>query len=102
MSLIVNEVANNCYKHAFSGIDHARMTITLRLSGRQLHLCIEDNGKGLPQNFDPEAINSLGMQLLYTLTEQLSGTYSLSSEGEGTRFTLAFDLMDVRGAHSAL
>lgn len=102
LSLIVNEVVTNCYKHAFSGIDHARMTITSRLSGRQLHLCIEDNGKGLPQNFDPEAISSLGMQLLYTLTEQLSGTYSLSSEGEGTRFTLAFDLMDVRGAHSAL
>ena len=46
-------------------------------------------GVGFPEDLDFRQTDSLGLQLVCVLTEQLEGTIELAREG-GTRFTLTF------------
>jgi PAS domain S-box-containing protein len=71
--LIVNELLSNSLKHAFP--DGRSGLIVLRLNevdGRRL-LHYADNGVGLPDDFDYRKTQSLGFQLVTTLTSQLGG-----------------------------
>jgi|AntRauTorcE11897_2_1112592.scaffolds.fasta_scaffold01301_11 PAS domain S-box-containing protein len=90
-SLVVNEVVTNIIKHGFKGRGEGHVMTRLHQSKDTVILSIEDNGVGLPENFDPESTDTLGMQLIKTLTEQLFGSYKFHSNDEGSTFTLTFD-----------
>ena len=53
---------------------------------------VEDDGVGLPDGFHPDAVKSLGMQLVVQLTRQLRGTLTFGSGPQGTVFRLVFPL----------
>jgi two-component sensor histidine kinase len=42
---------------------------------------VHDDGPGFPDGFDPEAQQTLGMQLLRALTRQLDGTLEWQNNG---------------------
>lgn len=91
LGLITNELLTNVYKHAFRGRARGRLTITLARQGETgFRLQIADDGVGLLTRHTPEALRqlpSLGVQLIYTLTEQLLATYVIEpNEPTGTRF----------------
>lgn len=88
--LVINELVSNALKYAFNGREKGRIGIHLkRENEKSLLLVVEDDGVGLPKDFDVENSDSLGLQLVSALTMQLSGT--LEVEGtNGTRFTLYF------------
>ncbi|MDX1642703.1 MAG: sensor histidine kinase, partial [Balneolaceae bacterium] len=91
-SLVVNEVVVNCFKHAFSKNDKGTVKISLHYDDPRLTLRIADNGKGLPDDFKIEELQSLGMTLIQTLTDQLNGKAEFSmAENGGTVFQLEFD-----------
>jgi two-component sensor histidine kinase len=52
-------------------------------------LVLRDNGIGFPQNIDYKKTESLGLQLVNTLTEQLGGTIELYMNG-CTEFKIKF------------
>lgn len=87
-SLIVNEVITNILKHAF--VDKEEGTITIHLSDKEEHIFLEikDDGVGLPDDFDTEESDSIGMELINILSEQLNAKTSYQSYDEGTCFTL--------------
>jgi PAS domain S-box-containing protein len=91
-SLITNEVLTNIFKHAFE--DRATGKITLTLSNTEasnyLKLTVSDNGKGLPEDFDPSESSSLGLTLIDMLSEQLPAEYAFTSNEKGTNFELLF------------
>ena len=94
--LILNELVMNAVKHAFRP-DGARtqpgvLRVGLRSSGPQLVLEVEDNGPGLPEDFDIRAMPTLGMTLVSSLTEQLAGTISAHSGPTGALFRLEMPL----------
>ena len=95
--LILNELLSNAYKHGFP--DGASGTVTIqmrRLNDGYLTLEVSDTGKGLPADMDIGHTESLGMQLIHALTEQLHGTVEVRSEpGAGTRFTLCLRESDI-------
>jgi PAS domain S-box-containing protein len=92
-SLIVNEIIVNSYKHAFNSIENGKIKIVSQFDDPELTIQIEDNGQGLPKNFDINAQQSLGMTLVQTLARQLEGEIDLSSKnGRGTTFELRFDI----------
>ncbi len=92
-ALIINEVVVNCYKHAFPE-DHAgQINIELRQEEENAHVAISDNGVGLPDDFDLQRQQSLGIKLIQTLSNQLEGTMSLQSEN-GTHFNITFPMED--------
>lgn len=90
-SLIVNEVITNVIKHGFSGRETGEIITKLHQKGDEVTISIEDDGIGLPENFDPESTKTLGMQLIKTLTGQISGKYRFESKGKGAIFRLTFD-----------
>jgi len=50
---------------------------------------VADNGVGFPQDLDLEKTESLGLELVRSLTRQLDGSLELGRE-RGTAFTIKF------------
>ncbi|MDF2697172.1 MAG: protein kinase [Labilithrix sp.] len=89
--LIVNELVSNAIKHAFPHGRTGRVRVALREAApRRYVLTVEDDGIGLPPTFDVGKIDSLGLQLVQDLTNQLRGTLAIEP-GPGARFSIAFD-----------
>jgi PAS domain S-box-containing protein len=90
-SLIVNELVSNALKHAFPDGRAGRVCVELQPFGDQQHvLVVADDGVGLPPDLDCQRADSLGLQLVDDLTQQLHGTIAVSRDG-GTTFTITFD-----------
>jgi len=90
--LILNELAGNALKHAFKGRSAGEVTVSLHAdkNGR-IHLCVTDNGIGLPEGLDWRMATSLGLRLVQMLSGQIGATIEVSNS-EGTAFELAFNL----------
>ena len=88
--LIVNELVTNCFKYAFPPESSGEIHITMaRIAGAGLRLSVSDNGVGFPKHVDFRNTNSLGMQIINTLAEQLDGTIQMTN-GCGTKFEISF------------
>ena len=90
-SLIINELISNSLKHAFPQGRNGEIHIGFSLdaaSGTYI-LDYRDNGVGIPPDKDLKNTGSLGMQLIYGLTDQLSGTIILEP-AEGVHFIIRF------------
>lgn len=89
--LIINELVTNSIKHAFSDGKSGFLSINLKCQNNVVILTVADNGKGLPEHFDHRNTNSLGLQLVNTLTEQIDGTVEFKHRnGGGTEVTVTF------------
>ena len=87
--LIVNELISNSLKYAFQGRDEGVIQLSLSEMNDTISLSIKDDGVGLPKDFNYEKTNSLGIQLVYALIEQLDATMDIRRE-EGTEFKISF------------
>jgi PAS domain S-box-containing protein len=86
--LIINELVSNALKYAFSKKRSGTIVIEMKKKERSMfQLCVRDNGVGIPQNRSQTA--TLGLKLVYALTEQLKGTVTISVN-KGTSFTIKF------------
>ncbi|MGC9504082.1 PAS domain S-box protein [Baaleninema sp.] len=95
-SLIVSELLSNAFKHAFP--DGREGTISLGLhaiEGERFRLTVSDDGVGVPENLDIRAVDSLGMELVCTLTQQLDVALQLDRRN-GTFFALEFSELHYR------
>lgn len=87
--LILNELLVNSFKHGIPK-GQGEIHITLGQSGTMIQLIVHDTGLG----FDPKKIKeSMGMELIETLSEQLNGTAVYSNNGKGTTCSVAFELI---------
>jgi two-component sensor histidine kinase len=96
--LIINELVSNALKHAFpqTGTSTGEKENEVRVElgadpDRQVTLIVSDNGIGFPQDVDFRNTESLGMQLVTTLVNQLNGSLELDSN-DGTQFTIRFPM----------
>ncbi len=104
LALIVNEIITNSLKYAFPAIsgygpadykstslykNKGDILVKFNKKSDGLQLIVEDNGIGFPNDLDFKNTNSLGMQLVNTLTKQIKGTIELERT-EGTRFIINF------------
>jgi|GEM_PF-3524850 len=88
-ALILNELLNNCYKHAFKTTKTGLIHIDLLINKNdELTLSVKDNGVGLKEDFDKH--DSLGISVIHGLSEQLNGKCRFFNDG-GTCFTLVFN-----------
>lgn len=91
IGLILNEAVTNSFKYAFAPNEKGFIRISLcQLDGTVYELTISDNGKGVPEGFDPQDCDSLGMQLLSGLSSDLNGDFSIYNDG-GTVIKIIFD-----------
>jgi len=88
--LIINELISNALKHAFprgrAGTVQVRFT---QEGSKEYRLTVSDDGVGLPDDFDIRNSKTLGLQLVSSLVEQLSGSIDYTVK-DGTVFTIAF------------
>ena len=81
VGLIINEFLTNSYKYAFGDKhQHGNILICLTKENNLQTLSLSDNGKGLPNDFNLEALDTFGIDIMQLLTKQLKGTFSISSE----------------------
>jgi two-component sensor histidine kinase len=91
--LLLNELITNTYKHAFPEQNEGTIAISMHQKRNTAHLTVEDDGVGLPPDFDIEQSSSLGMTLISTLVQQLGGSLSIQS-APSTRFQISFDIVE--------
>ena len=113
LGIIINELVSNSLKHAFPSGRKGEVRIKLCRTEEntenksisnsinnigakssvdkniQYTLVVSDNGLGFPENVDFRNTNSLGLQLVNILVEQLEGTVELES-CSGTKFKIWF------------
>ncbi|MBK7130988.1 MAG: PAS domain S-box protein [Crocinitomicaceae bacterium] len=92
--LILNELVSNSLKYAYPASQKGKIIIGVKENEGKLQLSVEDFGVGLPENFDIENSDSLGLSLVFTLVDQLDGQLSLKTHG-GTKFYITFEMQEV-------
>jgi two-component sensor histidine kinase len=88
LTLITNELVTNAAKYAFAGRGKGGIVVGYREEGAGWHLWVEDDGVGLPPDYDERSKNSFGRMLIATLAARVNAevTYSVAN---GTRVDVA-------------
>jgi two-component sensor histidine kinase len=95
LGLVINELVTNTLKHAFpdgngSGGTKSKLYVLLNVIDKsKFKIILKDNGCGFPETLDFRNTQSLGMQLVVSLVDQLKGKIELNRNG-GTEFILTF------------
>jgi len=113
VGIIINELVSNSLKHAFSEGESGEISICLKKEengknndrgtgkvdtgteskigapGKCFSLIVRDNGKGFPEEIDFRETDSLGLQLVVSLVDQIEGSIELNTGG-GTEFRIRF------------
>jgi two-component system sensor kinase len=76
--LIINELISNSLKYAFPDRNGTINVYFHRINDSDYCLSISDDGIGLPEDLDIEKTNSLGLQIVNNLINQLDGTLKIS------------------------
>lgn len=110
LGIIVNELVSNSLKHAFPSDREGEIRINLHRveahnsksdDSGEIHSCqdgkgfrylltVADNGIGFPEDIDFQNSESLGLQLVNILVEQIDGCIELKKNG-GTEFVIWFN-----------
>lgn len=89
--LIINEIISNSLKYAFPDNRGGIIFVTLKSSNNKVELEAGDNGIGIPLSIDLKQSQTLGLQLVDTLVDQINGTVILDRTN-GTKFKIEFKL----------
>ena len=88
--LIVSELISNSLKHAYPDGRKGNIYISMHSnSSKKYKLIVKDDGVGFPQDIDFRNTESLGLQLVTSLTDQLGGEIELERNGT-TKFEITF------------
>ena len=111
LGMIVNELVSNSLKHAFPGGRTGEIKIKLsseineKSEDRGIEdsneackstsyiLVVSDNGVGIPESISLEDSNTLGLQLVTILVDQLDGELELN-RNSSTKFTIKITVAD--------
>tara|TARA_R110002049_G_scaffold159460_6_gene324442 strand:- start:2698 stop:3813 length:1116 start_codon:yes stop_codon:yes gene_type:complete len=90
LGIIISEMITNSVKHAFKGVKNPTIEITLIYNENNNHsLTYRDNGIGLPLDFKLDDHQSLGMEIIAALTEQIDAKVSYYNDN-GAVFNVSF------------
>ena len=87
LGLLINELLSNALKHAFPAGRKGTISVTGNKDEKAIRIIVRDDGAGIPASFDWKNTDSLGLHLVNSLTEQLSGTIELD-RSSGTKFII--------------
>ena len=104
LGIITNELVSNSLKYAFVDRDKGEIRIGLHreengeyksngCKSANYVLIISDNGVGIPKDIKIEELESLGLQLVTSLVDQLDGKLELKRDN-GTEFTIKFTVTE--------
>jgi two-component sensor histidine kinase len=112
----ISELVSNCLEHAFPdgvtmeeppevkvemglentlyGCQGRRLGVVAKdNSAMPIKLVVSDNGVGLPGDFNLQKSQSMGMEIVKSLTDQLDADVDVcTGKGKGTKFTIRFEI----------
>jgi two-component system, sensor histidine kinase PdtaS len=82
--MVITELVQNAIEHAFDpAAAEGSVTIRAERSARWLDVVVHDDGRGLPEGFNLEKSDRLGLQIVRTLVSaELDGTLGMSEASE--------------------
>ncbi len=98
LGLILNEIATNAIKHGFEPGLEARFTVKMKKeenTGRYI-LIISNTGNLFPEDVELSKTDTMGMQLIYVLVEQLNGSVELQ-RAPVTTYIITFPAEEASG-----
>ena len=87
--LIISELISNSLKYAFPNKMKGEIFISLKIQKDEYQLIIKDNGIGLPENINFDEIETLGLLIVNSLTEQIDGKVNIQ-RNHGTEYNISF------------
>jgi two-component sensor histidine kinase len=93
LGLILNELISNSLKYAFPEGRKGRLMVKSYLKDNRYNLIVSDNGIGIPEELNYEKLNSLGLKLIYSLSEQIGAKVKIDTTN-GTMFKITFVVED--------
>jgi len=89
-AMIINELLQNAVEHGYERRSGGTVSVQLVDEGDGVTITIQDDGVGLPADFDREQAESLGLQIVRTLVEHdLRGQFELNGD-DGVRAVVSF------------
>ena len=90
IALVVNELVQNCFNHAFAGREAGNIRVEIRRGNRYSNISIVDDGVGFDTTTEPGR-SSLGNRIVQQLvTDKLGGHLSVDSSPNGTNVFFDF------------
>lgn len=90
LGMIVNELTMNAIKYGLRRGERDRFSIVMKQNEDSMYsLRITNTGNPLPEDFDCISSESLGMQLVCMLTQQIKGTIDVDRQDK-TEFVISF------------
>ena len=89
LGLIVNELITNSLKHAFPDGMSGEIIVDFHPIDEHYQFTVKDNGIGFPEDLDYQNTESLGLQIVTSLTDQIDGEIQLD-RNNGTEFKITF------------
>ncbi|MBN8701471.1 MAG: PAS domain S-box protein [Bacteroidetes bacterium] len=88
--LVVNEIISNSLKYAFINKENPQLYLSVKnYKSDLIKIRVGDNGVGLPNGFDYKSSATLGMQLIFTLAEQINADVKIDTNN-GVHYTIIF------------
>lgn len=93
LALIISELVTNALKHAFAEDAKSKELIITVKNTIEDHitLSVQDNGKGLPEDFEVIKKKGIGFEIVKALCRQISAKLTYESDSANTVFRLEFD-----------
>ena len=93
LGLILNELISNSLKYAFPDGKKGQLTVKFKIEDNKYKLIVSDDGIGIPEDLDYKNSDSLGLRLIYSLSDQIGADIKLDTTN-GTRFEITFEKKD--------
>jgi PAS domain S-box-containing protein len=78
--LLANELISNSFKHGFPAGRKGTISVSIHRMAGAVRMIVQDNGIGLPVNFDAGSCKSMGLKLVESLAHQLGGAMRFTSQ----------------------
>jgi two-component sensor histidine kinase len=93
LAMLTHELITNALKHAYPEGQPGPIDVTLKYSDADtIELRVADQGRGMPEDFQIEQSNSLGMRVIVSTVRQMRGTLDINRLEPGTEFVIRLPL----------
>ncbi len=89
LALILSELVTNAAKHGFEATEPGKLIVGFERVGGEIRVRVKDEGRGLPEGFDPKRSSGIGMKIITALASQLRAKFTVEPQGRGASFLLA-------------
>ncbi|WP_083402496.1 sensor histidine kinase [Bacillus sp. MUM 116] len=90
VALTINELIQNCVKHAFAKMNEGKIYVVIKEEASSIRVLVRDNGIGYTPSMKP----SLGLDIVKMMIEHdLSGHFTIEGTSEGTVATVEFPFL---------